>query len=68
MEEEYDRCDNHYKNIWINVISVLLFHFTDYRPIVGYANFCPYSIDDSVTDDFIVDVAKHEIHHALVCL
>ena len=42
-------------------------HF-DNRPIVGYANFCPYSINDDVTDDFIVAVAKHEILHALVSL
>ncbi len=38
------------------------------RPIVGYANFCPYSLNnnDHVTDDFIISVAKHEILHALV--
>ena len=43
----------------------LSMHF-DNRPIVGYVNFCPYSINDDVTDDFIVAVAKHEILHALV--
>ena len=36
------------------------------RPIIGYANFCPYSLNNDVTDDFIIAVAKHEILHALV--
>ena len=37
------------------------------RPIAGGVNFCPISVaDDEGDDDYIMEVAKHEILHALV--
>ena len=39
---------------------------THHRPIAGYVNFCPSAFTSDASDDFIFDVAKHEIHHALV--
>ena len=37
-----------------------------YRPIAGYVNFCPVSIDGSQSDEYLLTVAKHEVLHALV--
>lgn len=34
------------------------------RPIAGYINFCPNSLE-GMTRDFLYDVAKHELIHAL---
>ena len=73
MEDEYDRLEKIKLKVKVMIklsndnYTPLSMHF-DNRPIVGYANFCPYSINDDVTDDFIVAVAKHEILHALVSL
>ena len=41
--------------------------FSFQRPIAGHVNFCPVSIaDNEGDDDYIMEVAKHEILHALV--
>lgn len=37
---------------------------TQDRPIAGYINFCPNSLEET-TRDFLYDVAKHEVIHAL---
>ena len=34
------------------------------RPITGYINFCPNSLEE-ITRDFLYDVAQHEMIHAL---
>ena len=36
------------------------------RPIAGFVNFCPVTIDGSQSDEYLLTVAKHEVLHALV--
>ena len=40
-------------------------HFISFRPIAGYVNFCSSQLIGK-NDDFIFDVAKHEVLRALV--
>ena len=37
-----------------------------HRPIAGFVNFCPVTIDGSQSDEYLLTVAKHEVLHALV--
>ena len=52
------------KNI-IHVMLILYIYL--FRPIAGYANFCPLVID-SASDESMITIAKHELLHALVSL
>ena len=36
------------------------------RPVGGYINFCPVSITNQQSDDYLLTLAKHELLHALV--
>ena len=42
--------------------------FLDCRPIAGSVNFCPAALSGNIDNDFLLDVVKHEILHALVSI
>ncbi len=54
--------------VYVIVIVVVLLLLFFIRPIAGNINFCPTAFDGDSDDDFIFDVTKHELAHALVTL
>ena len=44
----------------------IIYSFTQNRPVAGYMNFCPLSLQKDSDDKRIIFIAKHELTHALV--
>ena len=49
-----------------NISDIAKRYFFLDRPIAGYANFCPYSVESRTDEEEILVIAKHEVFHTVV--